>query len=129
MNALSVKNPVGELIILGYKPIETRTWKTNFRGDILICVSQKLFTGKLFIPSGFSSHDMTNAYYHVGKAICVVSLVDIRPMVKEDEKLACCPIYDGAYSWILENIRPIKRFPVKGKLNIFQVEDKLIEYI
>lgn len=38
MKALSVKNPWAWLICAGYKNIENRTWKTNFRGRILIHV-------------------------------------------------------------------------------------------
>lgn len=38
MKALSIKNPMGILIALGIKPIENRTWRTNFRGKIYIHV-------------------------------------------------------------------------------------------
>jgi hypothetical protein len=62
-------------------------------------------------------------------AICVASLVDIHFMDWREETLACCPVYEGAYSWVLENIRPVKHFPVKGKLSLFEVDDHLIEFI
>ena len=41
MKALSVKNPWAMLITLGIKPIENRTWRTDFRGRIHIHASQK----------------------------------------------------------------------------------------
>ena len=47
-------------------------------------------------------------------------------MTKEDEKLACIR-YDGEfplYSWILENIKKISPFEVRGKLGLFEVEVK-----
>ena len=40
MKALSMKQPVPELILRGKKTIETRTWKTKFRGTFLIHASQ-----------------------------------------------------------------------------------------
>jgi len=43
-------------------------------------------------------------------------------MTVEDEKAACCPLYDEAWSWILDNLRPVEPFPVKGKLGIYEVE-------
>ena len=128
MKALSVKQPVGSLIKLGLKPIETRTWKTNYRGDILICGSLNWFRGYLRLPRRFTDEENVESYNLKGKAICIATLVDIKSMVKEDEKQACCAIYPGAYSWILENIRPIKPFPVKGKLSLFEVDDSLIQY-
>lgn len=33
------------------------------------------------------------------------------------------------YGWRLTDFRTIKPFPVKGKLNLFNVDDNLIEYI
>lgn len=129
MKALSVKQPVGTLISLGLKPIETRVWQTKYRGDILICGSLNWFHGILNYPRLLTDNELRKIYPLKGKAICVAKLVNIRPMVKEDEKLACCPIYPGAYSWILEDIRPVKPFPVKGKLSLFEVDDNLIEYL
>ena len=55
-------------------------------------------------------------------AFAIADLVDIRLMTKEDQKKACCKIYDRAHSWFLENVTPIKPFPVKGQLGIFDVD-------
>ena len=40
MKALSIKEPWATLILEGKKTIETRTWKTNYRGEILLCASK-----------------------------------------------------------------------------------------
>lgn len=42
MKALSVKQPWASLIDDGTKTIETRKWSTRYRGDLLICASQKV---------------------------------------------------------------------------------------
>ena len=48
-------------------------------------------------------------------------------MVRADEEAACCPIYGGAWAWILNNIRQIKPAPVRGSLSIYichlEIED------
>lgn len=45
-------------------------------------------------------------------------------MTKADEKAACCEVYSGAWSWVLENIRLVKPFPVKGRLGLYEVDLK-----
>ncbi|MBG0512912.1 ASCH domain-containing protein [Elizabethkingia meningoseptica] len=42
MKALSIKQPFASLITLGIKPIENRTWRTNFRGRIYVHASMNL---------------------------------------------------------------------------------------
>lgn len=105
VRALSVKEPYASLIFSGEKTIETRTWKTNYRGDIIICVSRKPKTN------------------NSGLAICMVTLIDCRPMTKDDEQFAKCKVYDGAYSWVLKDVKRIVPFPIKGKLGLFKLDD------
>jgi len=105
MKAISLKQPWASLVASGQKTIETRTWCTSYRGPILICASKK--------PTGFGP---------VGVALCIAEITDCVKMTKEHEQAACCEVYPDAKAWILDNIRPIKPFPVKGQLNIFEVE-------
>ena len=46
MKALSIKQPWASLIAHGIKDIENRTWKTNYRGKILIHASGSPAKGK-----------------------------------------------------------------------------------
>ena len=41
MKVLSIKEPFATLIANGLKKIETRSWKTNYRGEIFIHASGK----------------------------------------------------------------------------------------
>lgn len=104
MKALSVKQPWANMIAAGEKTIETRTWSTDHRGDLLI-VSSK-------------SPNIAPA----GCALAVVRLVDCRPMTERDQLEACCSVYPGAIAWILEDIRPVEPFPVRGRIGLFDVE-------
>lgn len=106
MKALSVKQPWASLIASGQKPIETRVWPTNYRGELLIVSSKSPKIDNL--PCGM--------------ALCVVNLIDCRPMVESDQEAAQCEVYEGAWSWVFENIRPIEPFPVRGQLGIYDVE-------
>lgn len=80
-------------------------WKTSYRGDLVICSSKK----PAITPAGF--------------ALVIVKLFDCKPMKKEDEKEAQCPMYEGAFAWHLENFRRIiKPVPVRGNLGFFTVD-------
>lgn len=41
MKALSLNADFAMLVLLGEKTIECRTWRTNYRCDILICANSK----------------------------------------------------------------------------------------
>lgn len=104
--ALSVKQPFASMIAQGKKTIETRTWSTEYRGDLLIVSTQKPIIPGL--PSG--------------KALCIAKLVDCRPMLIEDEGLARFQWYRGAWAWVLEDILPIQPFGVRGRQKLYDVE-------
>lgn len=104
MKAISVKQPWANMIASGEKTIETRTWRTDYRGELLIVSSKS----PKIEPAGY--------------ALAVCRLWDCRKMTLEDQRAACCEIYPGAYAWILSDIRQIKPFPVKGMLGIYEVK-------
>ena len=110
MKALTLRPEFAELVSNGIKTIECRTWKTDYRGDILITSSSKIRSGT--IP---------------GHALCVAELYDIRPMKREDADAACMKKVDctsDKYAWCLRNIRVIEPFPVKGKLSLWNFEEE-----
>lgn len=109
MKAISIKQPWASRIAQKRKTIETRTWKTNHRGWLLIVASKK--------PK----------YPFSGFALAIACLVDCRSMKIADEWAAMSGYQKGLYSWILKEIRPIKPFPVRGKLGLYEVDDELIE--
>lgn len=106
MKAISVKQPWASMIAQGKKTIETRTWTTKHRGEILIVASKAPEIDGL----------------PVGLALCVAEIIDCRPMIKPDESCACCKKYDDVFSWILKNIKPVIPFPVQGRLGLYQVD-------
>lgn len=125
MKALSVKQPYAAMIAMRVKRIETRTWATAYRGDILICSS-------LTIHEAYKKDYKTDPpepkslLARFGKAICIAKLVDCRPMKKEDEGFAQCEIYPGAVAWVLTDIRLVEPVQITGHLNLFDVNDNLI---
>lgn len=111
MKALSIQPIYATLIALGFKWIELRTWKTDYRGWILICASRAI-------------NKQERASLMNGHAIAIAELDEVRTYNAqsdhEDALLEDDEIFEG-YSWIFSRIIPIKPFPVKGKLHLFEV--------
>jgi hypothetical protein len=114
--AISLHQPWANMIADGEKTIETRCWPTAHRGDLLICSTRKLVldhAGQFCKPRGC--------------AVALVNLDDCRPMTSNDEALAGCSGYAGAYAWLLSNIRRIVPFPVRGRHRLYDVSvDRLL---
>lgn len=101
-NCLSVKQPWANRIASGRKTIEVLYWATEYRGELLI-VSSK-------IPP----------IEPAGCVVAICDLVDCRPFTWEDQKAAGCPRYsDREKAWVLDNIRRIKPFPMRGERGIY----------
>lgn len=115
MKAISIKPHFAHQILCGTKTTEYRTWQTKHRGDLLICSSAA--------PKEKGTIS--------GHALIVCRLAAVEPLSKRELKQIGIdeqpekPIY----GWRLTDFRVIKPFPVKGKLNLFNVDDNLIEYI
>ena len=108
IKALSVKQPWATMIAQGFKYIETRTWDTKYRGDLLISST-------------------LNPYYpgvKLGFALCVVYLQNCRPMIPSDAAGARCEYREDLklFAWVLTNLRKIEPFRVRGHQGLFDVE-------
>lgn len=118
--ALSWKQPYAELMLHG--KYETRTWKTNYRGWVMICCSKKsYFTEQLRNISGGHQLMRMGKYLNVenpsyeGKAIAIGRLIDCRPMRPEDEDKAFVLYHPDRFVHIYDQVRAIDPFPWKGK--------------
>ena len=124
MKVLSIKEPFASLIKDGVKIYETRSWKTNYRGEIYIHASLAL--------SKSENKDKASKYLKSeikpGYILCRCELVDCIPMtddfikyINNDTNEADYGRYsDGRFAWKLKLIEvldePIK---AKGKLGIW----------
>ncbi len=104
MKCISIKQPWANMIASGQKTIETRTWPTNYRGEIAIASSK------------------TPKIEPAGCVIALATLVDCRPMTERDENAACCDVYLGAWAWVLEGIKKIEPIKVRGQLGIYNID-------
>ena len=118
---LSVRQPFAGLIALGYKTIEARSWKTEFRGRLYI------HTGLNQSPTPLYNVNKNDLDHHIfqirGKIIAHVNLVDciqIDGSHSNAAKFEICAIANG---FVFESPRVLEE-PIlaKGKLGLFMVE-------
>lgn len=107
MRALSVRQPWAELIASGKKKIEYRTWKVDFRGDLLIVASASRQDDDC---ADVRLDPDTLAY---GAAVCLVDLWKVTGDI-------------GEYSWHVRSPRRVEPVAVKGYAAIYNVDDALI---
>ena len=125
MKAITIKQPWAELIVSGYKKYEFRSWKTKYRGKILIHAGISL---EKDMVSRFKDY---NLEYELGAIIGEATLEDCILVDKEfNEKLKKeDPIVYGrsnhveTYAWKLSNIKKYdKPIEIKGKLGLWNYE-------
>ena len=131
MKVLSIKEPYATLIMKNKKRIETRSFKTNYRGELYIHASASKITKKVRdnkeIMSLLDSQD-----FNYGAIICKCNLVDCVYMTKEyvnniknnHQEYICGDYQEGRYAWILEDITPLaKPIKAKGQLGIWNYKE------
>lgn len=124
MKVLSIKEPWASLIMNGTKKIETRSWKTKYRGEIYIHAS--LSKAKITKPEVYELIKDMN--FKCGYIICKCNLVDCIYMTDEYvndmktnhyEEYICGHYEVGRYAWIVENVKVIEPIEAKGKLGLW----------
>lgn len=126
MKVLTIKEPYASLIINGYKMYEFRSWKTNYRGKILIHAGKSTDKNKIDL---FDEYNLNN---NNGYIIGEVELVDcikvdcaIQDMLnKINSKVYGNNNHVGVYAWKLDNIIKYKkedRIKINGKLGLWNL--------
>lgn len=130
MKALCVKQPYAFLLIDGGKTLEIRSWKTEYRGDLLICASAS--PNKEFWNDQSVEPNVIRLLPS-GCMLGIVTLKNIRKMTKDDamEGGSYCEYIDGAYAWEIEvpEYKPVMPKKIIGKLNLFNIDDKEIDIL
>jgi hypothetical protein len=131
--ALSVKQPWAQLIVSGKKDVENRSWRTNYRGRVLIhagvtpeCITlfeQALALMPIRVEVG-SRLDLTDPrsmdIWPRGAIVGAVTIVDC--VLASDS-----PWFGGAFGWVLKDAVAFPEpIPYKGRLGLFEVPDELI---
>lgn len=127
MKVITIKQPFATLIAEGLKCYEFRTWKTKYRGEILI------HAGKGVNKKAMKKFEHLNLEYPSGCIIAKVNLTDciyiddkMRERLKEENSFVYSSIIDHTewegYGFKLENVQKIESIPINGKLSLWDYE-------
>lgn len=130
MKVLTLKQPWATLVAEGIKKYEFRSWKTKYRGKILIHAG-----------SGIDKKEL-DKYKNLGyefpksKIIASVDLVDcleldenLNKQIIAENNIAYGNKVRTSYAWKLENVKKIKPiYDVKGQLGLWNIYSKESEY-
>ena len=128
MKALTIKQPWADLIIAGIKDIENRTWKTSYRGRVLIHTSKSPCSrGDLdACPLSALSENINLDKYAPGRFTngAIIGSVDIVDCVMNHPSEWA---EKGVYNWVLAN--PVKFekpiLNVKGTLGLWDYKGNI----
>lgn len=128
MKVITIKQPFASLIAEGLKEYEFRTWKTKFRGEILI------HAGKGIDKKAMKKYEHLNLEYPSGCIIAKATITDciyvdeeLKKELKQKNSLVYHNVikenstWDG-YGFKLEKIEKIPPIPINGKLSLWDYE-------
>jgi len=140
IRGLWLKQPFASLMLHG--KIETRTYPTKVRGNVLICATKEPYDfEKVISISGYQTHDkikevfghtkhtmLSQLFLPNGCPIAIGNLIDCRPMTKQDEDKCFVrfrepwveltqtkTLHKRLYCWIFADVQKVEPFEIKGK--------------
>lgn len=129
VQAISLWEPWATAMALGLKANETRGWRTQYRGDLVICSAKRAMTALERDLCHTVGIDVESIRY--GCALCIVELYDVVPTghLHASRTFKCGPVeaqlgnYDpGRFAWMTRNLRRLEPLPVIGRQGFFTVE-------
>lgn len=141
---LSVRQPWGWAIATGLKPVENRSWHTNYRGPVAIHASgtideyarmptdQAIRRLRAVRAEAILAQQLPASakYLRLSRILAVADLVDIHPKYhicnpRGVPSTVCSPwAVWGEQHWILENVRPLPEpVPCKGRLGLWKLPE------
>lgn len=134
MRALSIKEPWASLIRERVKWVETRSWGTNYRGELYIHASRSP------VPKGDEKVDRLIALLPAADCTgfaygCLVARCEVVDCIRMDEvyvermrrehpiEYLCGEYAPGRYAWRLDRIEPLEKpLPRRGMLGIWSFD-------
>ena len=105
MKAITIKQPWATLIMSGVKRFEFRSWKTNFRGDVLIHAGKGIDKEAVERLAKYLPDELP-----MGKILGKVTITD-------------CVSFSRNFGFQMENVVPFKKqIDAKGQLGFWNID-------
>ncbi len=144
MRGFTLWEPWASLMAFGYKKNETRSWRTHYRGPLVIHASKNTrhargigallnAAGLTLVPDDFPS---TESAFPFGKVVAVVNLIDCIPTEAAEARgltqmeRACGDYSPGRFAWLTSGLRRIENpIPWKGSQGFWKVPPELVSQL
>ena len=129
MKVITIKQPWATLIMQGLKKYEFRTWKTKYRGDLLIHAGLSLDKKGYERVKKYITDDIQYGVI-LGK-VTITDCILRTPKLDDNLYKINSDIYrksksDKEYAWELSNVEKFNdNIKVKGKLGLWNLEEKM----
>jgi hypothetical protein len=145
MKALTLIQPWASLVAIGAKRVETRGWRTSYRGPLAIhaakafpewaqdtCYEQPFL--RVLLALGVTLGQLPRGYViatcklvnviPTQALVCLSGFSDDYPELATPQELALGDYSEGRWAWILEDINPLPHpLSAKGSLSLWDWED------
>lgn len=119
MKALSIQQPWAWLIVNGLKDIENRTWRSTFRGRVLVHAGKQIDAEAWeYFQHSWRFADILLPQLDLIERGGIVGWVDIVDCVDE----SASRWFGGPHGFVLANAKPLPFHPLSGKLGFFEVD-------
>ena len=128
MKAITIKQPFASLIAAGIKEYEFRTWKTNYRGEILIHAGRGVDKKAMSKFSGYGLEYPSGCIAAKAVLVDCIQVDDVfRKLLAKKNPAVYHSIvkhkeWEG-YAFKLEKVERVEPIPAKGKLSIWEYEE------
>lgn len=127
MKVLTIKQPWATLIMQGDKRFEFRSWKTNYRGELLIHAGKGIDKEAMkrlskYIPENLPSEKILGKVKLVD---CIEMSTEFKEiLLKENKDIYTDSSFKENYGWKLENVEVFdKPIETKGKLGLWEYKE------
>ena len=126
MKVLTIKQPWATLIIQGDKRFEFRSWKTKYRGELLIHAGKGIDKEAVKRLEKYLPKELP-----IGKILGKVTLVDCIKMspefkeklLKENSDIYTKSSFQENYGWLLDNVEVFNEpIEAKGHLSLWEFD-------
>jgi hypothetical protein len=138
MKVLSLLQPWATLVVTGAKKIETRSWRTSYRGPLLIHASAGKAGALLAAQQPFTKYIQRFHELPFGAIVGSVTLQDVVPidaLLLSDEAInrltleerAFGDYREGRYGWLLSDAAAFEKpVPMRGHLHLWEYNGALM---
>ena len=130
IKVLTLREPWASLILHGYKPIETRSWHTSYRGELYIHSGKYPMSkrnervAKLIenIPLPDALHGHIILKCALSDCVFIDDHFAYSIQISDPLNFLCGDFSVGRYAWILTNVQPIEPISATGHLGLWNYD-------